>query len=150
MSSETAQSVTEFFESYRAAFERSDSAAIADLFAYPCHIASDQGEIDLISVATRQEWIGQIERLLGGYRTIGVASARILELTTSELSPRLVQAILHWGLHDKAGGILYDFRAIYTLAAIDGALRITAIAHNEIPQLRAYLAKVQSQRRLDG
>lgn len=30
-----------------------------------------------------------------------------------------------------AGAPLYDFRAVYTLAELEGKLRVTAIAHNE-------------------
>jgi hypothetical protein len=151
MLSETAPSVNAFFESYRTAFERLDAPAIADHFAYPSHITSDTGEIVLIPIAAKQDWIGKIEQLLGMYRAVGFSSARILNLAATELSPRLAQAILHWALHDGAGRILYDFEATYTLAKINGTLRIAAISHNEIPRYRACLARLRSQRALgDG
>jgi hypothetical protein len=142
---ETAPGVNAFFESYRAAFERFDAPAIADHFAYPSHVTSDTGEIVLMAVAGRQDWIAQVERLIGMYRAIKVSSARVLDLVTTELSPRLIQARIHWALHDGAGRDLYDFDAIYTLASINGALRITAISHNEIPRYRACLARLQGQ-----
>lgn len=72
-------------------------------------------------------------------------SARILNLVPTALSPRLVQVPVHWELLDPAGERLYDFQALYTLAEIEDALRITAIAHNEIRRYREYLA-----RRSDG
>jgi hypothetical protein len=37
--------------------------------------------------------------------------------------------------------VLYTFEAAYTLAQIDGALRITALAHNELPRLQECLAQ---------
>lgn len=97
--------VARFFESYRAAFERYDSAAIADLFGYPTHVTSDGG-------------------------------------SASTLSDRLVQATVRWALEDAGGRLLYRFDAIYTLARIDGTLRITAIAHNELPGYREALARL--------
>lgn len=142
--SETEQSVNTFFESYRLAFERLDASAIAEHFAYPSHITSDAREIGLISIASQQGWIGEIERLLGMYRAIGFGSARILNLIPTALSPRLAQVRVHWALSDGAGQHLYDFQALYTLAEIDKAFRITAIAHNEIPRYREYLARRQS------
>jgi hypothetical protein len=142
---EPTPNVQTFFQAYRTAFERSDAAGIAGRFAYPSHITSDTDEIVLMPLATEHEWIGQIEQLLSTYRRIGVSSARVLGLAATELSPRLLQAVLHWALHDAAGDLLYRFEATYTLAEIDGALRITALAHNELPRLRECLARQQSR-----
>lgn len=142
--SHEAAPVAAFFDSYRVAFERSDSSAVADHFAYPSHVTSDTGEIVLMPVAARDDWAAQIEQLLGTYRRIGVSSARILEQTVTELSPRLTQAVVHWGLYDAAGGLLYRFEAAYTLADVRGALRIAALAHNELPKLQARLAERDS------
>ena len=143
MSSNPSSRAIAFFESYRTAFEQLDAAAIADHFAYPCHITSDAGEIVLRSIGDQLDWIDKIEQLLGHYRTIGFSSANIRDLAATELSPRLVQTIVHWELHDRAGHVLYDFEAIYTLALINGALRITAIAHNELLKLLACLKRSQ-------
>ena len=139
-------SVTGFFESYRIAFERLDASAIADHFAYPSHITSDSGETVLTPVVTKPDWTRQIEQLLAMYRAIGFASARILNLAVTELSPRLVQAVVEWTLQDTTGSLLYSFQAAYTLAKIDDAVRISAIAHNEIPKYRECLARLEAQR----
>lgn len=144
MTEDTARAVNAFFDSYRAAFERMDAAAIADHFAYPSHIASDTGEVMLMPVAARDPWIDQVEHLLGMYRSIGVAAARIRELRPTELSPGLVQAVVRWELLDGAGRALYDFVALYTLARVEGRLRIAAIAHNEIPRYREALARARA------
>lgn len=147
---ETAENVNAFFESYRAAFERLDAPAIADHFAYPSHITSDTGEIVLVPIPAKQDWTGEIEGLLGMYGAIGFGSARVLNMELTEIPPRLVQAVVLWELRDGEGSILYDFQAIYTLAEIDGALRISAIAHNEIPRYREGLARLQSEGGLKG
>ena len=138
--------ISAFFDSYRTAFERQDAAAIADHFAYPGHVTSDAGEIVLVPITNRQEWIGKVEQLLGMYRAIGVDSARVLDLTLTEISPRLLQAHIHWALQTAAGERLYDFEAIYTVAQTAGAFHIAAIAHNEMPQYQACYARLKAQR----
>jgi len=143
---ETVTDVTGFFESYRLAFERRDTSAIADHFAYPSHMTSDTGEIVLSPVVTKPDWTRRIQQLLAMYRAIGFASARILDLALTELSPRLVQAVVDWALQDHIGSLLYTFQAAYTLVKIDDALRISGIAHNEIPKYREYLARLEAQR----
>ena len=132
--------VDAFFASYRDAFERGDARGIAAHFAYPAHIMSEGDGIELLPVADEDEWRRQIERLLAAYSTIGVASARLRHVTATALSSALVQAVVQWGLHDGAGELLYRFDACYTLANVQGVLRITALAHNELPRLRARLA----------
>ena len=139
--------VDAFFDSYRAVYERADPSAITDHFAFPLHVTSDTGEyrgargaIALTLVAARDEWMSQINRLLTAYAKVGVASARITELATFELSPRLFQAVVRWELQNADGDQVYRFDAAYTVAEIDGVFRITALAHNERPQLQALLA----------
>jgi hypothetical protein len=138
--------VDALFDSYRAAFERSDVPAIADHFAFPLHITSDAGKITLRTVATRQDWIGMLQQLVAMYRAIGFSFARALNLVAIELSSHLVQAVVHWALLDSARDTLYDFNAAYRLATIDGVVRITAISHNEMPRYRECLARLQAQR----
>jgi hypothetical protein len=145
--SETTQRVRAFFDSYRAAFEQLDAPAIAEHFAYPSHITSDQGEIALSPVASIQDWLVQIEQLLDGYRRLKFRSARVRSLEAAELSPSLLHAMVTWELHDDTGRLLYEFRAMYTLANIGDTLRIAAIAHNEIPQYLECLRRLQSERR---
>lgn len=136
---------TTFFESYSAAFERADVASIVDHFAFPCHITSEATEVTLTPIASPDGGLRMVEQLLGMYRVVGVSSARVLDLAASEVSPRLVQALVHWALYDDAGELLYAFEAAYILARIDGSLRVSAIAHNEIPRYRECLARITSR-----
>src|SRR5262245_61167213 len=124
MSNEAGSRVDQFFEAYRAAFEARDAPAITDFFVFPLHIISDAGEGSVSVVETRDDWLKQIDRLLGMYRAIDLSSARILELKVTELSPRVVQAMVHWELHDGAGAVLYDFNAMYTLVTMNDRLHV--------------------------
>jgi hypothetical protein len=125
-----------FLDVYRAAFERLDAAAIAELFTFPCQITSDGDEITVTTVATREAWFPQLERLVDAYRSIGVRSAEILDLRVIELTPRLAQATVRWRLADGTGESVYDFGASYTLVEHDGSTRVAAIAHDETSALR--------------
>jgi hypothetical protein len=142
-SSKITADVRAFFTSYCAAFIRQDAPAIAKHFANLVHVASDDGRGVSVHVETAEEWRKAIDRLLEMYRAINVGSVEAIGLATDALSPRLVQARLRWSLRDKATQPLYEFDAMYTLARHTEIFRITAIAHNEIPQYRSCLARIR-------
>lgn len=139
----TASRLDDFYDSYRTAFERLDVAAIAEHFTFPLHLAGDDDQLTLFSVASREVLAARLERLLGMYRAIHFGSARVGSIEPTEISPRLLLARVHWELHNLDGRPLYDFEVCYTLAEIEGALKITAIAHAELPRYRACLARLQ-------
>jgi hypothetical protein len=143
-SSKITADVRAFFTSYCTAFIRQDAPAIAKLFAYPVHVTSDEGRNVSVQIATADDWRTTIDRLLEMYRAIDVGSVEAIGLATDALSPLLVQARLRWALYDKAKQPLYEFDAMYTLARHTETFRITAIAHNEIPQYRNCLARIRS------
>ena len=146
-SSKITADVRAFFTSYCTAFIRQDAPAIAKHFADLVHVATDAGDDVNVQVATAAEWRKTIDRLLDMYRAIDVGSVEATGLATDALSPRLVQARLRWALSDRAARPLYEFDAMYTLARHSERFRITAIAHNEIPEYRRCLARVRSERR---
>jgi hypothetical protein len=129
--------VEHFLDAYRAGFEAFDVEAIVDLFSYPCQIASDADGVTVTTVGTREAWVSQIDRLVAAYREIGVRTAEALELHVMELTSLVAQVTVHWRLADGEGRSIYDFDASYTVADRGDGLRITAIAHNEMPLLRA-------------
>ena len=143
-SSKITADVRAFFTSYCAAFIRQDAPAIAKHFAELVHVTSDDGRVVSVLVANAEEWRATIDRLLEMYRAIDVGSVEATGLATDALSPQLVQARVRWALYDKAVRPLYEFDAMYTLARHTEKFRITAIAHNEIPQYRNCLARVRS------
>lgn len=128
-----------FLDAYRTAFETLDANVIADFFHYPFQVTSDAGAVSTIVVPSREAWLPQLERLVGAYGLIGVHTADVLSLQVDDLTPLLGQATVHWGLVTALRAPIYDFTASYTLGDLGSGTRITAIAHNESPRLRAYL-----------
>lgn len=132
---------TAFFDSYLAAFESMDAGAVAGHFGFPLHMTSDADEVGLTTVADVEAWRAEIDRLVSFYRDVGVASARMISASSAELSPRVEHVSIHWQLHDAGGADLYDFHAVYTLAEVDGATRIVALAHDELPRALAFASR---------
>jgi hypothetical protein len=149
-SSKITADVRAFFTSYCTAFIRQDAPAIARLYADTVHVSSDSGDSVSARVVNSTEWRQTIDRLLEMYRAIDFGSAEALALANDAMSPRLVQTRVRWALYDKAARPLYEFDAMYTLARHTDLFRITAIAHNEIPQYRHCLARVTANRREGG
>jgi hypothetical protein len=143
-SSRVTADVRAFFTSYCTAFIRQDATAIARHFADIVHAATDVGDDVDVHVANGSEWRSTIDRILEMYRGIDVGSVVATGLATDPLSSRLVQARVRWALSDKAARPLYEFDAMYTLARHTETFRITAIAHNEIPEYRRCLAALES------
>jgi hypothetical protein len=140
-SSKITADVRAFFTTYVTAYIRQDVPAICKHFAELVHISGDNGDRVTVHVETNAEMGKTMGHLMEMYRAINFGSAEVLALGTDEMSPRLVQARLRWLLRDKAGKPLYEFDAMYTLARHTELFRITALAHNEIPEYRRYLAR---------
>lgn len=138
--------VRAFFTGYCTAFIRQDAPAIAKHFADLVHVASDDGRDVSVQTVTAAEWSKVIDRLLGMYRAIDVGFVEATGLATDALSTRLVQARLRWALSDRDARPLYEFDAMYTLARHTERFRITAVAHNEIPEYRKCLERIKTER----
>lgn len=132
---------TAFFDSYVAAFETMDPAAIAGHFAFPLHMTSEGEPVALTAVPDAETWRGEIARLVSFYGDLGAATAHMIEASSTELSPRVEHVAIHWQLHDADGGDLYDFHAVYTLAEVEGATRVVALAHDELPRALAFMSR---------
>lgn len=131
--------VTRFFEAYVADFTSFDASAIAKHFAYPCHITSENEPVQLTVANSEDEWRTQIEGLVALYQQFGVADASILEMSEDVLSPRVTQVRVHWMLKTGTGEDVYDFTGVYTLVDQGSGLKVSALAHNELPRLMALL-----------
>jgi ketosteroid isomerase-like protein len=131
--------VRAFFTTYATAYARQDVPAIVKHFAETIHISGDTGDRVTVHVETREQMGKTIAHLLEMYRAIDFGVAEALALATDEMSARLVQARVLWLLRDKSGNPLYEFDAMYTLARHTDLFRITALAHNEIPNYRHFL-----------
>jgi hypothetical protein len=129
-----------FFESYVASFETLEPDAIVAHFAFPLHLTGDGDVVDLKTIPDAAAWAAELGGLVGFYRDMGVASARILEGRSVELSPRVEHAALHWQLESADGKDLYDFHAVYTLVDAEGETKIGALAHDELPRAMAFVS----------
>jgi hypothetical protein len=135
--------VRAFFTQYCTAFIRQDAPAIIKHYANLVHVSSDDGRDISVTLATVDEWRKTIDHLLEMYRAIHVGSVEAIGLGVDALSPRLVQTRVRWALKDKEAQPLYEYDAMYTLARHTEKFRITAIAHNEIPEYRKCLARTR-------
>ncbi|MDQ4071388.1 MAG: hypothetical protein M3088_00735 [Actinomycetota bacterium] len=70
------------FDGYRATFARYDTETLADHFAFPCLVVSGGDDIPLITVPSRDDWLGILEELLDAYRRLGVAGGSRSRLTS--------------------------------------------------------------------
>jgi hypothetical protein len=149
-SSKITADVRAFFTTYVTAYIRQDVPAICKHFADLVHISGDNGDRVTVHVETNAEMSKTMGHLMEMYRAIDFGSAEVLALGTDEMSQRLVQARLRWLLRDKAGKPLYEFDAMYTLARHTELFRITALAHNEIPEYRRYISQPARGAKLTG
>jgi hypothetical protein len=129
-------------EKYRSAFSRGDVTALMDCFSFPLQILSATTDEASLSIADAETWPGVLERLLDAYQRLGVVEAVPLDLSIDEPMTPVAVVRAHWALQRQNGDSVYDFTAVYTLAGIDGQLRIVAVAHNELPALQAALRLV--------
>ena len=131
-----------FLDAYRSAFEHRDIDAIVDLFAFPCHVTGDGDPASLEIATNREEWKPVIQRIFDAYERIGVDTATIENVSTDNVSPRLAVVRVAWHLKNADGATLYEFTSVYTLAEVEGRRRVSAVAHDELPKLRACLKRV--------
>lgn len=132
--------VAAFLDGYQQTFQGFDADAIADLFAFPCQVTGDGEPATVASVATREVWLGVLDRVLGGYRAVGVQIAERLETRVAQLGDNVAQATVRWRLMDERHHVIYEFDASYTLADLGRGTRITAVTHNETPRLMRAMA----------
>ncbi len=129
----------ELMERYRSAFARADARALADCFAFPVLVVTvaDDGASRL--AANADEWPGVLERLLGAHKRLGVTDCAPLAVEITEPLHAVAIVRVHWALRRGDGESIYDFTGVYTLARVEGRLRIVGIAHDELPKMQAAL-----------
>lgn len=133
--------VDQFFAGYAADFATYDAATVAEHFAYPVQAVGDTDAEPDVNTAGREDWLLVLHRLLGAYRELGVTGARLHSIHVTRLGRGLHVACVGWTLLRADQSPVYNFEASYTLVASHGRWRISAIAHNEVPKLRAALAE---------
>jgi hypothetical protein len=134
------EQVKGFLEAYASAFQRLDRDAVADRYAYPAHVVTHDGGVRLLAVPTREVWTTVIERLLQMYGAMGVRQAVMGDLRVVFLSPLIAQARLTWELRGEGDKPLYEFEATYTVALIEGELKIVqVVSENEQPKFQGVM-----------
>jgi ketosteroid isomerase-like protein len=127
--------VRAFLQAYASAFQRLDKDAVADRYSYPAHVVTHNGGVRLVAVPSREAWTAVIERILEMYRAMVVRGAVMRDLRVTEVSAQVAQARLVWALHGEGDRPLYEFEATYTLALVEGELKIVqVISENEQPK----------------
>ena len=129
----------EFLEKYRTAFTQADLSALVDCFDFPLQVVSVADGEAATSVAYVEEWPGVLERLLGAYKRLGVTDCVPLAVEITEPMDAVAMMRVHWALERTDREPVYDFTAVYTIALAAGRLRIVALAHDELPKMRAAL-----------
>jgi hypothetical protein len=135
--------VDALFSAYAKAFESHDAQGAALLYAYPAHVTSDFGsEVRLAPIPSADAFLPMLNALMDKYRRDGVKRIRALSLSVTELSPRIKQVTVHWGLLGLADLPLYDFDNVYTVARFDQDWKIVAaVSPNELPRYRAFIGR---------
>jgi hypothetical protein len=135
--------VEELIAAYGQAFEAHDADAAAALWAYPAHVTTDLGgEVRLTVVPDAPTFLPMLRALMEKYRRDGVKRVRALSLDVKQLSPRLCQVSVHWGLLGLADLPLYDFDNVYTVARVEQEWKVvSAVSPNELPRYRAFIGR---------
>src|SRR5262245_34040238 len=83
--------VVEFVHEYKAAFESFEAGRICDHYAWPLQLIGDEeNSVAIASVAARDVWFAQIEKLLMMYRAIGVVSAYAAEIRVDRIAAHVL------------------------------------------------------------
>ena len=135
--------VAEFFRAYADAFEQRDVAAIAALYAYPAHVASDVGDqVQLVAIPSADAFAAPLTSLLEMYRRVGCKRIALKDLDVEVLSPRLTRATVEWGIVGLADLPLYDFTTSYVLARFEQRWRVvSAVSHDELKAYRQFIGR---------
>ena len=136
---DTTPDLRAFFADYRTTFARLDRDALLPFFSLPVQVVSATNDATSISVFDAESWPSVLDGLLGAYRILGVADAEPLQMDVTQVTPQVLSAHVRWELRRHDGSVVYGFSAVYTVVEVDGALRICAIAHDELPRLDAAL-----------
>jgi len=126
--------IREFFEAYRAAFNRLDGEAVANLFSEPSGIASDKGYTHW---ATREPVRKNMIALCELYRANGFASARFDEASFLAQGDNYAIADLAWTIDRIADLPPWRFHTTYNLIRTSEGWRVLLCTAYEEKRLDA-------------
>lgn len=115
----------DFFDRYRAAFDRLDGDAVADLWHTPSAIADSRGGHGRIVVWTEDAPMrANMHALCAAYRSSGFARTEFELLDHLGFGPDHAVAHLQWQLWRTDGSLLQRFRTGYQLLRTAAGLRV--------------------------
>ena len=121
--------VREFFEQYRAAFNRLDGEAVARLYAVPSGIASDQGYTHWPAFESIRD---NMTALCDLYRSNGFESASFEPASFLAQGDNYAVADLAWRIERTNGQPPWEFHTTYNLArTIEGWRILLCTAYQE-------------------
>ena len=131
----------EFMERYRAAFVRGDVVEVLEFYEYPLQLVDVGNRPVSMSAVDADGWRRTVGRIVRAYRQLAVSDASTGAFDVIETLPGAALVRARWTLRDPGGNPIYDFSAAYSLTDLGQGLRIVAITHDEVPKLRAALAR---------
>jgi hypothetical protein len=124
MTSDLRTDVTQFFDSFVAAFSTFDGEVIAQRY-FPTFIAlRTDGTLD--SFTSSADIARYFQQFLDGYRADGCVSCSYKTLDVVSIGQACVLATVTWDLYDSNGAIVSSWRESYNLAYAQSGLRVFA------------------------
>jgi len=121
--------IEDFLEAYRAAFDRLDGEAIADLYAVPSGLLAGRAYVHW---ARREEIVANLSALCAIYARDGYAGARREGFEVVPLGADSVLTNVSWRLERSHGGLPHRFRTAYNLVrSTDGWRVLLCTAYEE-------------------
>lgn len=119
-----ADTIRSFLERYGAALSAGDLDGVADCWALPALVVSDDGAVEVTDTEQIRTFFGQA---VAWYRSRGIVATRPQIERTEPLSDRLVSVDARWPTFDADGSEVSSERSRYVLRVVDdGSLGIHA------------------------
>ena len=126
--------VTQFFDSYRAAFNRLDGGAIADCWHVPSgitHAANTGHDAALTWWPDDAAILNNMNTLCDLYRGIGYDHADYAMENFVPMGERHAFALLHWTIKRPDGNVLQAFRTGYNLMRTERGPKVILVTQFE-------------------
>ena len=137
--------VAQFFDDYRAAFNRLDGDAVADLWHVPSgitHAAKTGSHAALTWWEDDVPMRKNMNELCDLYRDNGYDHAHCEMESSTPMGKRHAFALLHWTLKRKDGSLLQSFRTGYNLMRTESGPKVILVTQFEedIDEMKAHAA----------
>lgn len=115
------ESLDQFFDRYRAAFDAFDAESIASFLHSPCFMVNRDS---VTQWSTREAILGNCQGLLAYHREHGYARASISDLETLASSERLAIARVRWSVFRSDDSLIWQWPNAYNLIQERGGWKV--------------------------